>query len=580
MDQACGETEPVLREGSLRPVGSNSDILKPLPSNVAITNDDSGHDRGLLGMDTNAVPFAPIQHLPFELLSTLFKLCIGDNTPVRDLISLTLVCKLWRSIVEDTPSLWCCISGWETAPRVRKGLAMAKDTPLKIMYREDVAETDPETFFGEIGGRITQWKSLNITTGRSDLPMTVLQTTTPPNLETLEVNVSWGQEWNGGLVTLFRGEPAPLTLKRLYVHQIPVVVEPLRLSGLRSLGLSRMPVVSAEEILRVLRESPALERCYLYYLNGLENFGLPGQEQELSRLQRVETPNIHLAHLRSLGLGGLPVSFVHLVLSVIQVPNLQWIAVDCKIDQHAQSPKSELFTTRISHHSPTLTTLIKTAQNMELVSFSEANWKISVGSLLITLEGLAFKLKHLDETLEWLFSHPGGHLKTLPVSLSLHESEINTSSFTQLTSPLKVTKLDLWTASSFEHVPDSQPRNIISLLSQPLESTPTQWVLPNLEYLSTNVVNEDGKSRILEMVKARHTFIGLQLERTPDGGDIPLKPLKEIRLRGGRNGISRDPVSNTHFLIALQNAARGAEIWWEEVKWTGSEDWKAAMTSN
>ncbi|KAG8952683.1 hypothetical protein FRC00_006661 [Tulasnella sp. 408] len=526
------------------------------------------------------MPFSPIQLLPFELLSTTFKLCISDDTPVQDLILLTLVCKLWRSVVEGTPSLWCCISGHEAVPRVRKALTMAKDASLEILYDEDVARTSPEAFFEEICGLFAQWKFLSVRAGSSDSPMATLQTTPPPNLKTLQLRAPWSRRWKGGSIALFQGEPAPLALKELCVDGIPVVVEPLRLSGLRFLALSRMPIVSEDELLRILRESPALERCYLYSLVSLQEFP-PGPGQEPSRLQEVKAPSIELSHLRHLALCGLPVFFTHLVLSVIRAPNLRSVAVDCKIDRHGHSPISDLFTTHISHHSPTLTALTSTAQNIEIISYSDVHWRISAGNLIITLEGGTFKLQHLYETLEWLFSQLGKNFNTLPVSLSLHELEINTKSFIQLTSILKVTKLELWTASSFEQEEsETQPRNIISLLSRPLTSTPSQWVVPELESLDTNVVHEDGKTKILDMVRARHAFIETQNEGRREVGDIVLKPFKEFRLRGGRNGISGDHSHNTEFLVALQKAARDAEIWWEEFKWTGSQDFSAAMKSN
>lgn len=526
------------------------------------------------------MPFSPIQLLPFELLSTTFKFYVSDDTPVQDLISLTLVCKLWRSVVEGTPSLWCCISGQEAVPRVRKALTMAKDALLEILYREDIARTNPEIFFGEICGLITQWRSLSITTGRSDSPMATLQITPPPNLKTLQLRAPRSGMWNGRSIALFKGEPAPLALEELRVDGIPVLVEPLQLSGLRSLTLNGMPVVSAEELLRILRESPALEHCYLSGLVSSLEFPPPGPEQEPSRLQGGQAPNIQLSHLQSLVLYRLPVFFTHLVLSVIQAPNLQSINVYCKIHQRGHSPVSDLFTTHISHHRPSLTALTSTATNIGVISYSDAHWRISAGNLIITLEGRAFKLRHLDETLEWLFSQLGEDFNTLPVSLSLHELEVTTQSFTRLTSILKVTKLQLWTASSFEHEPDTQPRDIISLLSRPLTSTPTRWVVPELEYLNTNVVHEDGKSKILDMVKARHAFIETQNEERREAGDIVLKPFKEFRLRGGRNDISVDHSHNTEFLVALQKAARDAEIWWGEFKWTGSKDSNAAMKSN
>src|SRR4051812_38078766 len=45
-----------------------------------------------------------VQILPSEVLMEIFKWHIGECAPSR---RLALVCKPWRSLILDTPTLWC-----------------------------------------------------------------------------------------------------------------------------------------------------------------------------------------------------------------------------------------------------------------------------------------------------------------------------------------------------------------------------------------------------------------------------------------------------------------------------------------
>ncbi|KAG9049028.1 hypothetical protein FS837_011407 [Tulasnella sp. UAMH 9824] len=512
---------------------------------------------------------AGIHFLPQELLLLIFELYTDIHTAVQDLVTLTLVCKLWQDIVEGTPSLWCRISAAEALLRVRKGLAMAKNVPLEICYPEISAKTDQETFFEEIGDRIGHCRSLVVATSKADPTVTILAATVTPNLKTLHLDGFWGLEWDNGPVTLFRGEQAPLTLKDFRACSIPVVMDRLRLSGLRSLELRDAPIISSEEFLQILRRSPALEHCYIDGLACLADIALPGHVQEPPTLQGAKSPTIQLSHLHSLTLEDLPVSFVRLVLSNIHAPNLQRCYLKCKIDRHDQSPMSDLLTDHISHLIPVLTALTSKATTMNITSFGDNEWMFAVEKFILTVDGLALQPRHLVETREWFFGCLGGHLKALPVSLVFFELDVNSEWFTWVASSPKVSRLELWTVPFSHRQPDRQPHSIISLLAQPLESAPNQWLFPELESIQTNVVHEYGKSKILEMVKARHSFIEAERKERRDNA---LKPFRQIRLRGGMNKVSEKIAPNAEFLEALQGVAGDAEIWWGEVKWTGNED--------
>ncbi|KAG8976927.1 hypothetical protein FRC05_002864 [Tulasnella sp. 425] len=438
---------------------------------------------------------AAIDLLPHELLLVIFKLYIDQETPARDLVALSLVCKLWRDVVEGTASLWCPISGGDRLPYLRKALAMARDVPLKIKYSDSVANIDPETFWAQIGGRISQYQSFEITTKHQwDQILAVLKQASTPSLKTLYLEGPWVKGWKETVVTLFEGEPASGALKDLHVGGIPLAIAPLRLSGLRSLRLHGLPIISVEEVLRLLRESPGLEECDLFYLFCLRDasFTLP-----------PDHPTIQLSRLRSLNLRGLPISIMHLILSVIRIQKLRKFSVDVTIEQPGRSPISDLFTTKISHLVPSLKDLVEKAGCIEMFSRRKKYYKISVGGFMIELGGGGHQRSHLQETLNWVFSNLGGHLQALPVSLQVDESRCSTDRFIWLASYLNVTKLDLLDRIHIRQLRNSRPREIISLLSRPLESANNQWLLPDLESIEMSLLNKDGGSKILDMVNAR-----------------------------------------------------------------------------
>ncbi|KAG9049027.1 hypothetical protein FS837_011406 [Tulasnella sp. UAMH 9824] len=438
MDQPCDHPKRVLGEDPK--VGVKLNSHEPPSSSISTTH---GQTQDETVTSDPSIDLAPIQLLPHELLLIIFKLCVSEDYPVQDIIPLALVCKIWRNVVEGSPGLWSQISGKEELPSVQKALKMAKDAPLDITYWENVAKTDPATFFGEIGGRSAHWRSLNITTGDSDIPIVALQEAAVPNLRSLRFRVPWGRKWKGGAeFTLFGGEPAPLSLKDVCVETIPVIMEPLRLSGLRSLELSDMPVISAEEVLRILGASPALERCFLDGLDSLKDFGLSESDQELLRLKDVQASIIQLSRLEILSLSKFPMLFAHLFLSSIQAPILRWLSMDVQVDRDDQSVKSELFTPRISHLSPTLKTLTGTAEKLQIESYSCTVFLIYAGELKISLKGSGAQHSHMDETLEWIFSHIGQHRKSVPVDLKFTGTNVDLEWLNWFDSTLKITRLE------------------------------------------------------------------------------------------------------------------------------------------
>ncbi|KAG9038309.1 hypothetical protein FS837_001283 [Tulasnella sp. UAMH 9824] len=440
---------------------------------------------------------------------------------------------------------------------------MVKDTPLEISYCQSEAKAIPTAFFAEIGDQIAQAKSLTVNVVRLSYFPAILETTSATILETLDLLVLWAPGWQRDAVTLFGGKPASATLKNFRVNRFPIALAPLRLSGLRSLGLSNMAIASAEVVLTILMESPALEDCSLDQLDFSKEF-TPSEHQ--GRLSRSESSisganfrAIRLLHLRYLTLRGLPLSFSHFLLSNMQALTLLSFHVQCKLND---SPASELLPTQ-SHLAPALKGFTTTTDKIEISSWDDRSWTLGVGLLTIELEGARVEPRHIEETLDWAYGHLGEHLKTFPTSLVIFEPVAHPELILWLGMNLRVTNLALWASQQY-----LQPRQIVSLLSRPVASLSNGWVLPDLELFQTNVFDEAGKWGIFEMVEARHSFIQEQEEE--GRRDFALKSFKEIRLRAGGNHVSKKQEPHAAFLTAIESVGRGAEIWWEEVKWVGS----------
>ncbi|KAG8921597.1 hypothetical protein FRC00_008456, partial [Tulasnella sp. 408] len=358
---------------------------------------------------------------------------------------------------------------------------MSTGVPLEITYSEGSSKSDPRIFFAKVKDRIAHSKSIIVTATTCDIfdyLLAVLETTLAPKLRTLHLLVPWDLEWERGSVTLFGGDPAPPSLKDFHLEFIQIALGPLHLSGLRSLQLNDIPIDSAEELLRVLRESPTLEDC------SLQRLVFPTEFTPVGTQSSIAGPNccaIRLLHLRHLALLGLPVSFTHFILSKVQLSTLLSFGVECRL---RESPASELLTADISHIAPALKASTGTAEEIEFNSLGDHSWTIYVGTLSMEFEGLPVEPRYVKETFDWVFAHLGERLQDLPINFVTHEFTDRADLILWLGSNLRVAYLELWTPLWLgdEH---NGPRSIISFLSRPLAPTSDEWALPDLESIDT-----------------------------------------------------------------------------------------------
>ncbi|KAG8946552.1 hypothetical protein FRC04_011610 [Tulasnella sp. 424] len=498
-----------------------------------------------------------IHRIPDEILLHIIHIYVkGSSFPVRDLSALTLVCQRWRAFVEDASSLWGRIDASEGLAAVRKGLRMAKSAALYIKYIQRRSKTDQFAFFKAIGERVSQWRSLVVNARQGEHCSAILKTAIPPRLEKLHLSGNsnlWGRS-PGKPLTLFGGAAAPPGLKDVHLEDIPIAVAPLKLACLTSLHLEGIYDLSMSELLRILSDSPALETLTL---------SLEYMEDPVP-IRGLNVPpgwTIQLPSLSRLSLMDLSVALTHFFLSALAAPHLQKLHVECDMEGIRAS---QLLNDNLIHLVPTFTSLISTASEIKVTIAMESGYKFLAGGLEIDMDLVDDTLLHFQDSFEWLSNHLGRYLSNLPIHLCINNSNSNIAYLEWLTSRAVVTELTLWSNPARDLNPGIE--GIISLLSNPIPSSPTSWYLPYLEVFVTDLVGASDSPEIVQMIRQRHTT---NREQGEGGMGVP-KRFTDIRLSCGRLFTPRSLSPNVEFLKAVDTAGEGSEVFWEGKKWVGT----------
>ncbi|KAG9046457.1 hypothetical protein FS837_004384 [Tulasnella sp. UAMH 9824] len=493
------------------------------------------------------------ERLPNEIFETILQLCVGFETPVRDLSTLPLVCRRWRDIIANASFLWCTISAAEGEQALRKALQMAKNSLLNINFTKNINGTDQSKFFRLVRERVGHWDSLLVQSRRSGAALAVLPTPKPPNLRTLDVIARHNLPPPKGDTVLFGGDPA-VGLKNLRLTNVPIQLTSLHLTGLKALHLEGMPFLSATGAMMVISHSPTLEILHLARLKDAALLAEPST----SHPDLVSQPPIQLAFLIKLHISALPLPFLNLLLSILAVPQLRHFNVECNVDER---PAARFLAVGIQHILPILRPIAAASQGYEAVLSVWGYYIICIGELTVTMtcSSIEFSMNHFQETYDWPSSHLEIKLDDLPLHLNLHDCNPEPSYLEWFTQRKNTTKLTLysnpWFGTSLE--------GIIPFLSRPTSSSPSpKWLLPQMTILVTNLVFDDRKSDIVDMIEKRHSVSPM----SSAGVDGPLPTrFKQIWLTyGGRYPPGPPPMDE--FLSEVVRVVGGADVYWEGKK--------------
>ncbi|KAG8909374.1 hypothetical protein FRC00_010253, partial [Tulasnella sp. 408] len=208
------------------------------------------------------------ERIPREIFETILHLCVGFETPVRDLVTLQLVCRSWHDIVAEASFLWGTITTDEGSKAFHKALQMAKDSLLDVIFIDE-GEIEASHFFSLTGDKMNQWRSLSVESSSMAYVLANMRAQWPPNLERLHLNAGYDDPSGEEEIVLFGGTPA-VGLKDIRLTWVPINPASLQLSGLKSLHLNGITAVTATEVVQILIDSPSLEILRLNELHGAD----------------------------------------------------------------------------------------------------------------------------------------------------------------------------------------------------------------------------------------------------------------------------------------------------------------------
>ncbi|KAG8914207.1 hypothetical protein FRC00_000525 [Tulasnella sp. 408] len=493
--------------------------------------------------------------IPREIFETILHRCVGFETPVRDLVTLQLVCRTWHDIIAETSFLWGTITTSEGSQAYKKALQMAKDSLLDVIFVENDGETKASEFFRLTGEKIHQWKSFTVKSETVEEALALVQTQKPPKLESLRV-IS-GRKGNSirGEIILFGGDPSA-GLKDIELRNVPVNLTALRLSGLKSLILKYIPSITTTEILELLANSPTLEVLHLSRLKGAV---LPTQPAT-SEPSPSSHSAIQLPSLIKMRLYYLPLDFLTFLLSTSAVPQLRSLRVGCR---DIYRPGAQLLDVIMRHLNQTLISITSGAQEYQVTVHTLSHYEITIRGLSIALiwESTGADMLHFQKTFNWLSDHlEGVDLEVIPLHLILEGDLPNLSCFEWFTRRTNVTRL------TFSNHPDYEFNLPLAFqwLSRPPSMTSPIWLLPQLEFLDTDVACTRSQAHIVNTIKARHSAVPNSSEEL-GGARVP-KRFREIRLdHNGYYFPMPEPLDN--FMSEVVQAAEGADVYWAGSRW-------------
>ncbi|KAG8932002.1 hypothetical protein FRC00_000433 [Tulasnella sp. 408] len=445
-----------------------------------------------------------------------------------------LVCRIWKTIVEGTPSFWTLIKAADGLQHARNAITKTGDSPIDLtLYLEDPVSLDQ--FLAVVSEKVSCWRSVELATdGAFPVSFCGLQASEWSSLE--KISLAWDESSHTtSPLTLFGGGPAPDGLKDVYFRGIPAELAPMQLSKLSYLALIDVPYIKMDDLLLILRNSPALTTLHLLDRGSLHPLG-----------GSVELPII----LGSLAVCTFEVStpFIPFLLSVIHAPSLD--RLDLTFDTEDSVPDSWIFSPAALAFEPTLRKLLSNAKRIE-IEFGDPYIAITFGGLEILLDSSGVEgFQYLRDVLDSLMYYSGEKGEDLKIRLELAAVDPTLEKLQIFNRAPMVEQLVLTEESWAELA----PTNAIEALGTRLAADPYGWLFPELEVLDWNM-NMGNIGKLETALEKRHCAPQLTRQGYADERKHP-RSLKELRFFsiGSTEAVSVDVEAARRFHVLAGGA--------------------------
>ncbi|KAG8933132.1 hypothetical protein FRC00_013552 [Tulasnella sp. 408] len=445
-----------------------------------------------------------INQLSQELIVIILHLCLGSEKRAKVRTRLTLVCRIWKAIVEGTPSFWTLIEAADGLQHARNAITKTGESPINLIL--NLGDPVPiDQYLAVVSKKVSQWRSVDLTfDGAFPASFSGLKASTCHSLEKLSLR--W---YNFGLtptppLTLFDGGPAPDALKDISFHGIPADLASMRLSQLSSLVLTP-PYVEMDDLLLIFRNSPTLTTLHLQGCGSLR----PSSGVKLP----ITLGSLKACHF------DLSIPLIRFLLSAIHAPSLDRLGL--ALDD--SSPDSSIFTPPVSGLEPIIQRILLTAKHIEL-EFGDPYASITFGGLkFVLLSSNTERFQYLRDVLDSLMDYSGEKRKDLKVRLHLSAVDPTLQELQIFNRSPMVERLVL--TAKFWSI--STPINAIEALGTCISAGPHGWLFPELKVLEWNGIA--GKFRKLETALEKRYCTAQSTQQAYSDQHQHPRSLKELR---------------------------------------------------
>ncbi|KAG8924225.1 hypothetical protein FRC01_011784 [Tulasnella sp. 417] len=474
----------------------------------------------------------PSHRLPVEILACILNFRFpeeGDfgrpQSDVAELYRLRMVSKLWKGLIEDTPTLWTNISTAYPTIVVQDCLRWSKNHLLRIR----VFPT-PSTSVKDLNNRLQllqphshRWKTLAFSTkmGR-DIDVIHIKDfleSPAPMLQSIYVNLS---EFTSGAEVNLAGGKAE-GLKHLTLHDGLLPGSSNLLRGLETLSIRLDDTVPEEDILNIFIKNPALRSFELTCSGAEQNNPTAFAPQPLETVATLlEEVTIHVTHPH----------ITTRILSQISLPKCKSVELSADFtalggDIHTLDDALAQFRTRIRE-----TLSLGGRTTLLVLSESEFEWSspLEDGGFRFSF---GFSEANLSQLIEWI-RRLGATLET-PLELAVSITTAQRQTHETLGEWGEVTKLEIaWMVDPDEMDEVWWPHDFLGdPLVDPIGGL--SWNFPNLRELDVASAEYDLLA-IFGMLNKRYLPDAYVREMEGVGVSIRVPPKINLRVHGTTEG--------------------------------------------